>query len=334
MKIFQLKQDGVSEIRETKEGRKYFELEKTIQILIEKNLGELFTGLEFIKSEHAIENFRMDTVAFDNEKQSFVIIEYKNIENKSVIDQGFTYYDILQKNKADFVLLYNEVKKKSLSKNTVNWDEVRLIFISPYFNKYQVKAGNFRGLPIELYEIKKYEKGLITLDRLEERGKQVTPSKKSKRQRESTITEYSEEEYLDGKYDTQKPTDRIRTLYYALKNAILEIGKIEYKQKKKYAGFYSTQDGASICSVEVGKNKIKLVYSTTKKDLLPKTNFIQDVSEIGHWGVGNFRSEIKSFKDIEDVVRHIILVYEDKTGSKSLLRGFSIITADGRIEFA
>jgi len=53
---------------------KPFKLEKEIQELTEHNLKLIF-GLDFVKSEFALNNFRIDTLAFDYESNSFVIIE-------------------------------------------------------------------------------------------------------------------------------------------------------------------------------------------------------------------------------------------------------------------
>ena len=53
-----------------------FALEKDIQTLVERNLSSLF-GLEFVSTEFAIDDFRIDTLAFDEENSAFVIIEYK-----------------------------------------------------------------------------------------------------------------------------------------------------------------------------------------------------------------------------------------------------------------
>ena len=53
-----------------------FKLEKEIQTLTEQNLATIF-GLSFVRSEFSIGNFRIDTLAFDKDASSFVIIEYK-----------------------------------------------------------------------------------------------------------------------------------------------------------------------------------------------------------------------------------------------------------------
>lgn len=51
-----------------------FKLEKEIQDLVEDNVQEVF-DLEFVSSEFTVGEFRIDTLCFDNDTNSFVIIE-------------------------------------------------------------------------------------------------------------------------------------------------------------------------------------------------------------------------------------------------------------------
>ena len=95
---------------------KPFKLEKEIQQLTEKNLKTIL-GLDYVKSEFAINNFRIDTLAFDREANAFVIIEYKRDKKFSVIDQGYAYLSLMLNNKADFILEFNEnCKRYSLAR--------------------------------------------------------------------------------------------------------------------------------------------------------------------------------------------------------------------------
>jgi len=105
-------------------------------------------------------------LAFDNDSKSFVIIEYKRDKNFSVIDQGYAYLSLVLNNKADFILEYNENTNMSIKKDDVDWSQSRVIFISPSFSKYQQQAINFRDLPIELWEITRYQNDLIQYSRL------------------------------------------------------------------------------------------------------------------------------------------------------------------------
>ena len=160
MPIFAIKQNKLIRIKEIS-----FKKEREIQRITEQNLKEIF-GLEFVKSEFALGNLRIDTLAFDNETKSFVIIEYKKDKNFSVIDQGYAYLALMLNNKADFILEYNECKNKNLKRENIDWSQSRVIFISPQFTKYQRKAINFKDLPIELWEISKYENNTIVFNKL------------------------------------------------------------------------------------------------------------------------------------------------------------------------
>ena len=66
-----------------------FKLEKDIQSLIESNMEALF-GLEFVSSEFAVAEFRLDSLAYDEQNNSFVIVEYKKGHSYSVVDQGYS----------------------------------------------------------------------------------------------------------------------------------------------------------------------------------------------------------------------------------------------------
>lgn len=65
-----------------------FDLEKDIRRLTEDNLEALF-NLQFVRSEFHLNDLKIDTLAYNNETRSFVIVEYKKDKNFSVIDQGY-----------------------------------------------------------------------------------------------------------------------------------------------------------------------------------------------------------------------------------------------------
>src|ERR1035437_363687 len=127
-----------------------FKLEREIQQLTEQNLQSLLR-LNLIRSEFSLNNFRIDTLAFDPEFKSFVIIEFKRDKAFSVIDQGYAYLSLMLNNKADFILEYNESQNQSLKRTDIDWSQSKVIFISPFFTTYQREAINFKDLPIELW---------------------------------------------------------------------------------------------------------------------------------------------------------------------------------------
>jgi len=313
MRIFQSKGDDLKEISEEKANGKYFGLEKIIQNLVEKNLNSIFSGLEFIETEFQIDDLRPDTIVFDTEKKSFVIIEYKNVENQSLIDQGASYYQLLQDRKENFVLLYNKKKNQTFDVSDINWDETRVIFISPQYTKYQKRASSFHGLPIELYEIRKYQDDIITLNRIGD----STVKDTEKTRTVTRLSEYVEEDYLDGKYHNQYPTENTKRLWNQLKEIIEETFEdVEFRQKKIYGGYYLRDGGSSVCTLEALKNKIVLCYSTSNMSLLEPSEFVIDVSNKGHHGIGNFQSSIESAEDVSKAIPIISRIYQSKKEKK------------------
>ncbi len=77
MPIFSIEKGTMKEI-----SQKSIELEKDIQGMVEKNLDTIF-GVEFVTSEFQLNELRVDTLGFDKESKSFVIIEYKRDKNIS-----------------------------------------------------------------------------------------------------------------------------------------------------------------------------------------------------------------------------------------------------------
>jgi RecB family endonuclease NucS len=98
---------------------KAFKLERYIQRVFEENL-ETIMQLTLVKSEFTIKDRRIDTLAYDEQTNAFVIIEYKRDKNISVFDQGITYLGLMLANKADFVIEYNEQFKKNIKRDDVD----------------------------------------------------------------------------------------------------------------------------------------------------------------------------------------------------------------------
>ena len=158
MKLFDVTSKKVEEVEQLS-----FKLEKDIQNLIEPNV-ETFFGLKFIKSEFSVDKYRIDTLCFNEETNSFVIIEYKKGNSYSVIDQGYTYLQLLLNHKSDFLLVLSQYFNKVMRFEEVDWSQSRIIFVSPSFNSYQKDSVNFKDLPFELWEIKNYTNKTVVLN--------------------------------------------------------------------------------------------------------------------------------------------------------------------------
>jgi len=293
MPMFAIRQNELKKIKEIPFGK-----EKEIQRLTEQNLREIF-GLEFVKTEVSLGNLRIDTLAFDKETNSFVIIEYKKDKNFSVIDQGYAYLALLLNNKADFILEYNECKNKSLKRDNIDWSQSRVMFISPQFTRYQRQAINFKDLPIELWEVKRYENNTIAYNQLRpiETVESITKvsSRSSVVQKVSReVKVYTEEDHLRG------IPDYIKEIYEELKERILNMGNdIEIRPRKYYIGFIAN---TNFVDIHPQKSQIKMYINLTKGKLDDPKKMARDVSNIGHWGNGDYEIIIKPKSDLDYVM--------------------------------
>src|ERR1044072_32024 len=207
--FFFFKQGTLAPVNETK-----IELEKHIQQLTEENLQTVF-GLEFVATEFQHNGLRFDTLAFDKEANAFVIIEYKRDRSFSVIDQGYAYLSLLLNNKAEFILEYNEKTGKTLSRTSVDWSQSRVIFVANSFTVHQQQAINFKDLPIELWEVKKYENSTILYSQL--KHQETSESIKTISKHNNTIQKVSSEVHVSsvddhfvGKSDTYELFESLR----------------------------------------------------------------------------------------------------------------------------
>lgn len=207
-----------------------FKLEKDIQSLCENNLIKLF-DLQLITSEFILQNLRIDTLAFDNKSKSFVVIEYKKDKNLSVIDQGFSYLSVVLNNKADCILEYNEKNRSPIRKDAIDWTQTRVMFIAPAFTQFQVQSINFKDLPIELWEIRKY--GNDTVSFLQIQSSRASESIKTISSKNKTIEGVSKEIKVFTEDDhLSSASDEIRELYERLRGSLLGIGgQIQVKPK-------------------------------------------------------------------------------------------------------
>ncbi len=300
MTIFQNSADKLEKIKQSS-----FKLEKEIQDLTERSLNEIF-GLQIVKSEFALNGLRIDTLAYDRENNSFVIIEYKRDKNFSVIDQGYAYLSLMINNKADFILEYNGNCDGNLKKENVDWSQSRVLFVSSAFSKYQQQAINFKDLPIELWEISKYEKNLIQYTKLKSHENSESINKISKKSDvvgkvSSEVKVYTEEDHLTY------CSEEIKLLYEGLKSQILSINdNIEVLPKKKYIAFKHNRNFAYFI---MKKQKIKLYLSLSKKDL--ENDLVRDVSNIGHWGALDYQVIISRKKELPAVISLIKQSYDN-----------------------
>ena len=302
MKIFTSKKGQLSQLKQQK-----FKLEKDIQRLFEENLT-LLSGYIFIRSEFSIKNSRIDTLAFDPETQAFVIIEYKRQQNSSVVDQGVSYLNLMLEYKADFIVEYNEKQKFPLKRNDVDWSQSKVIFVSPAFNDFQIQSTNFKNLPIELWEVNRFDNDIITLNIINK--SKSAPNIKAvsieKNEEFSTLKEikvYQESDHLSDK------SDFIQELYEDFKQGILNLDPdIEINTRKLYIAFKKDRN---IADIRIQQKNLKIWINLPYGELDDPKNLAKNVSNTGHWGNGDYEITIESTQYLEYIMSLIKQAIKD-----------------------
>lgn len=281
---------------------KSFKFEKEIQSIVEQNLKS-FLNLKFIRSEFQIGNLRIDTLAFDEETNSFQIIEYKRGSDYSVVDQGMSYLGLLLNNKADFLLEYNEHFNINLKRDDIDWSQSKVIFISPFFNQYQRNSINFKDLPIELWEIYRFENNLIQLEQY--KSTIANASLKSVTKKSKIITEIDKEFFnITEDHHLKKVKPQIKETYLKLRDLILSIDtNIRIKPLKKWIAFVSK---TNFVDLSILSSSINIFINVKKNKLIDPKNLSRDVSKIGHWGNGDYMVKIKSDENLVYIFNELI----------------------------
>lgn len=291
-----------------------FNKEKTdLQKIVEDNLETIF-NLKLVKSEFSIKNRQIDTLAFDDETKSFVIIEYKIKKNSSLIDQGLAYLEKLLNNFADFKMIYYETMGKIPKKGDIDKSQSRIMFVSPYFTDLQLEATSFKDLPFELWKSTKFENNMILFEQLEvSRNKEsINPLLKSqtgkiKPEIEKDIKVYNEEDHTTNK------NENIVNLYEELRDRILsEFEEIKIVPQKHYIAF--KYDNKNVISVEIQQSKLK-IFVGMKKGTLKSNDKKLVINTKGHYGTGDYQYNLKPDDDLFEFLSIFKKSYDDKVKS-------------------
>jgi len=283
-------------LKEVKE--KPFKLEKDIQKVFEENLSAIM-GLVLVKSEFTIKNKRIDTLAYDPQACAFIIIEYKRDKNISVVDQGFTYLSLMLENKADFIVEYNESLRQNMKREDVDWSQTRVTFVSTNFTENQVQATNFKDIAIELWEVKQFDNDTIIINPIKKSNaaesiKPLTQNKEALKKVTEEIKVYTEEEHI------AKATELTAELYQKFKTAILNLTDgIEIRPTKWYIAFKKTKN---ITDIVILKKSLKIFIKVKNGQLDDSKKLALDVSNIGHWGNGDYQIQVEDDKDLEYIM--------------------------------
>ena len=294
--IYKISQKSLSEIKKID-----FNKEKNIQELIESSLQEIF-GFSLIKSELTIGEFRLDSLAYNRDSNSFVILEYKNTRNESIVDQGYSYLNRAIERKAELVLAYQKATKETKTTEDFDWSETRIIFISTHLNNYQKSAIN-QSMPIDLYEISMFEGGIILLNEIKPKNEYGNKEKEIITKRIPQINVYTLDDILqDVNEDLIDLYKDIRDYAISLDSAIIE------KPNKAYIAFKINQK-KNFFSISFSKNQIEIVLNIRKTQMENTYGLAEDISHKGY-SVAHWALKVNPSTDFDQIEFYIKQAYK------------------------
>ncbi len=301
MQIYNLQNDKLVELEE-----KNFKLERDIQNIFEANLQTIM-GLMLVCSERTIKNRRIDTLAYDEQTNAFVIIEYKRDRNSSVFDQGVTYLQLMLQNKADFVLELSNLQKRFITKEDIDWTQSRVVFVSPSFSDIQIQATDFKDFAVELLEVKRFDKDTLVINPIKK--SRTAESIKPLAQQDKELKKITDEIVVyDETYHYDNSTEEMVELYEKFRAAILNLTDgIEIKPQKYYVAF---KKDTNIVDIALLKKTLKIWINAKLGDLEDTKNLARNVSDVGHRGNGDYEITVDSDADLEyimSLVKQVLL---------------------------
>lgn len=291
MPLFKIEHQKLKSINE-----KPIDLEKDIKKITEQNLERVF-GFEFVASEFKVLNFFIDTLAFDPEDKSFVIIEYKRDQSSSVVDQGFNYLSLMLNNKSDFILEYNEKMNKNLNRSDIDWSQSRVIFIAGSFTSYQQGALGFKDLPLELWEVTLYDNDIILYNHLKPPTTQE--SIKSIRGTRGIERVSREIKTYDVEFHRNKTNEKTKKLFDELRKKILALAEnITEHPQKFYIGYKIGSGYINFTGIEIYKSKLQVSILIPDKKLKDPQKWIKCFPKSYGWAKNLKKFVIKDMKDL------------------------------------
>jgi predicted transport protein len=189
----------------------------------------------------------------------------------------------------------------------VGWSQSKVVFISSEFTPYQKEAIHFKDMPIESWEVTKYENDTLQLIKLEapESSESITTISP----RGGTVHKVSDEVAITEQDRMKNLSNEIKELYETLKDRILSLGdNIEIVPRKQYLSFKVT--ATNFVDAHLQNAQIKLWLNMDAGSLNNPQNMARDVSKIGHWGNGDYEIILKPKDDLNYLMNLVKQSYQ------------------------
>lgn len=265
---------------------------------------------------------RLDILAIDKEGK-LVVIELKRDVAEKFIDlqaihyaafcSTLTFDDIVDIKSNYYVNEAEEDVEAEILDFITNKDfkdldnEPRIILVANSFKEETLAAVMWLrdiGADIKCVKLESYEvdnKIIITPDI-------IIPLPEAKnfmmhREKKTKITSSAGQKIFTEEYHLKNASDEVEELYDQLKDKIYDLGdNISIKPTKYYIAFKST---TNFVDLRIQKNQIKIWLNARKGTLDDPEDITRDISNVGHWGNGDYEIKISPGDVLDDVMNII-----------------------------
>ena len=126
---------------------------------------------------------------------------------------------------------YNEIKHTNYNVNDIDISQSKVIFFSPYYNKYQIYSSDYQNIPFDLYKVTKYEDDIIDIEKIERSSKEKFNNEIFKELNTNSKSNEEIKVYTEDDHKNYYGVEKINEIYENLKDEILELGDIDIDVK-------------------------------------------------------------------------------------------------------
>lgn len=153
------------------------------------------------------------------------------------------------------------------------------------FTPYQREALNFRDLPIELWEVKRYHNDTVFFARISTSVNQE--SIKTLSAKNNTIATVSREIKVNTEQEhMENSSEEIKELYDQLKARIFTLDNVDLQPKKVYLSFKGIKN---IVDIQPQRRALKIWPNLRTRELNDSHGLARNVVQIGHHGNGDYK---------------------------------------------
>ena len=164
------------------------------------------------------------------------------------------------------------------------------MFISQSFNSYQKDSVNFKNLPFELWEIKKFSNDTVILNKHKSSSKESIDSLNSPNSEKKTIiqTVNKEVKVVDEEFHLNKLDEETKQKWFELKGKLEELENIELEIKKPYISLNGENKKISYFNFRKNYISIEILRGNVNPDGSKSKKYFdlddpKGISEEGSW---------------------------------------------------